>query len=173
MPGNHEPLLQNRFDNIVINSEGDIWCMGRDHFYLFRTDTKHFVDIHSMLEKKSNRRIIAYKIIALKNGYTWLIDENGLLFRIDDKNIENVEVYEKSQSGKTRVYSVLLDSNGNEWVLTSRGLSVVGDISFKSNMPYKNWMERSGKVWLATSRRELAVYHFVRENFRSWSCPRR
>lgn len=160
MPGNHEPLLQNRFDNIVINSEGDIWCMGRDHFYLFRTDTKHFVDIHSMLEKKSNRRIIAYKIIALKNGYTWLIDENGLLFRIDDKNIENVEVYEKSQSGKTRVYSVLLDSHGNEWVLTSRGLSVVGDISFKSNMPYKNWMERSGKVWLATSRRELAVYHF-------------
>ena len=27
MPGNHEPLLQNRFDNIVINNENDIWCL--------------------------------------------------------------------------------------------------------------------------------------------------
>ena len=61
-PGNHEPLVQNRFDKIVINNENDIWCISRDRFFLFRTGTQHFVDIHSLLEKKYNRTIMAYKI---------------------------------------------------------------------------------------------------------------
>lgn len=160
MPGNHEPLLQNRFDNIVINSEGDIWCIGRDRFYLFRTDTKHFVDVHSTLEKKCNRLIVASKTISLENGHTWLIDENGVSFRIEDKNIENIEVFENPQTGRNKVYTVQLDSRGNEWVLTNRGLTVIGNISFKSNLPYKSWIERDGTIWLGTSRRELAVYHF-------------
>ncbi len=158
MPGNHEPLLQNRFDNIVINNENDIWCIGRDRFYLFRTGTQRFVDVHSMLEDKFNRRVLADKIEVLKNGFTWLVDEDGTLFRVEDKNIDNIEIFEPLRPGRRRIYDVRLDSRGNEWLLTDQGVIVNGDISFKSKRSYKSCIERHGSIWLGTPGGELAVY---------------
>lgn len=165
MPGNHEPLLQNRFDNIVINSENDIWCIGRDRFYLFRTGTQHFVDIHSELESRFNRRLVAYKIVVLKNGISWLIDDNGTLFRIEDKNIDNIEIFEPQRSGRRRIYDIRLDSRGNEWLLSNQGLSVNGNLRFKNNRSFKSCIERRGHIWLGTPGGDLAVYSLETGDF--------
>ena len=157
-PGNHEPLVQNRFDKIVINNENDIWCISRDRFFLFRTETQHFVDIHSLLEKKYNRTIMAYKIVVLGNGITWLVDDDGTLFRIEDKNIDNTEIFASTQPGRRKVYDIRVDSRGNEWLLTDRGVIIVGDVPFKSNLSYKSWIERSGTIWLGTPNGVVSVY---------------
>ena len=157
-PGNHEPLVQNRFDKIVINNENDIWCISRDRFFLFRTGTQHFVDIHSLLEKKYNRTIMAYKIVVLGNGITWLVDDDGTLFRIEDKNIDNTEIFASTQPGRRKVYDIRVDSRGNEWLLTDRGVIIVGDVPFKSNLSYKSWIERSGTIWLGTPNGVVSVY---------------
>ena len=46
-PGNHEPLVQNRFDKIVINNENDIWCISRDRFFLVQTSQLHLYCLYN------------------------------------------------------------------------------------------------------------------------------
>ncbi len=36
---------------------------------------------------------MAYKIVVLGKWITWLVDDDGTLFRIEDKNIDNTEIF--------------------------------------------------------------------------------
>ena len=157
MPGNHEPLMQNRFDKIQINSENDIWCLGKSRFYLFHSKDRHFEDIHTKLETKFNRTITSYNVVSLANGYSWLQDKDGTLYRVDNNNTDNIELYPNPESHRRKIYEIKLDSQGNEWVLTSQGIIYKG-APFKNNLSYKCWLEHDSVIWLGTSNVRIAMY---------------
>ncbi|MCD8287638.1 MAG: hypothetical protein LUC18_02210, partial [Porphyromonadaceae bacterium] len=157
-PGNHEPLVQNRFDYVYVNTANDIWCVGRSRFCLFRTQEQHFIDVQSLLEEKYNRTISAHKVVVLKNGHSWLIDDDGTLFCVEDGNIDHIEIFPNPSPGVRKVYEIKLDSLGNEWLLTDKGVIVVGDLLFKNNLSYKSWAENNGIIWLGTSTGIVSFY---------------
>ncbi len=157
MPGNHEPLMQNRFDRILINSKNDIWCLGKSRFYLFHSKEHHFEDIHTKLEAKFNRTISSYNVVSLANGYSWLQDKDGTLYRVEDANTDNMELYPNTTSQRRKVHEIKLDSQNNEWVLTNQG-TIYKSQPFKNNLSYKCWLEHEGHIWLGTSNCRIAVY---------------
>ena len=158
LPGNHEPLVQNRIDVLAVNSENDIWCIGRERFYLFRNRQGHFDDVQSLLEERFKRTVTAYKVVSLKNGFSWLIEEDGTLYRIDDKDISSPTLYPNPLPKKRKIYDIKLDSQGNEWILTDQGIMTVGRNSFRNNLTYKSWTERDNRIWLGTPECRIATY---------------
>ena len=80
------------------------------------------------------------------------------LCSVSKTRISTIPRFSSTQPGRRKVYDIRVDSRGNEWLLTDRGVILVGDVPFKSNLSYKSWIERSGTIWLGTPNGVVSVY---------------
>lgn len=50
------------------------------------------------------------------------------------------------------IYIVMQDKDGDEWILTNKGATIVGKKSMANLMPFKFMVENADDIYLATSK---------------------
>mgnify|MGYP007013025492 FL=1 len=69
-------------------------------------------------------------------------------------DMESVQLY----TGKTEnsigdsIYTIIQDKDGDEWILTNKGTTIVGKKSIANLMPFKFMVENADDIYLATSK---------------------
>lgn len=162
-PGDGCTMKNSRINKIYYSSTGNIWCINHEsRAYLFDVRKKVFKDVLQPIENKMQQHYVVREIFSLSNGISWIVCENSSNFRVVDATGE-VEVYgDYDQKIKGDfVYNVTLDSKGNEWVLTDKGISIIGKNAkkFESDFPFHFISEHKGKIWLASNDGKLACFN--------------
>ncbi len=163
-PGDGCTMRNTRIDKISENCLGNIWCHTQDNrAYLFDVKTESFIDVLQKTEEQLHQTNHVIQIYTLKKGITWIVCSNGHHFRIDDemfltnKNIELYGAYEKKLKGDT-VYSVSQDFQNDEWILTDKGVSILGKKKMKGDLPFHLFVEKDQQIWLGNNTGILAKY---------------
>lgn len=127
-PGDSSSLTNNKFRNIVEDSNGFLWVKTYDHnVYRFDKNTGKFLAIS---RRSGMRDIIADRIHPMSDGSTWLTTTHaGLLHVVFDKAKKEPETrhYTKSGSGNFKLPSDSInfffeDNQKNVWAGTKAGL---------------------------------------------------
>ncbi len=149
----------NRIESINVSSRDNIWVYTYDGLvYLFNPDKEMFEDVFSDHQNKFIKRVK-----CLKNGITWITTESGDLYRID----ENIPNYKDSIRfyGRTihpyigdNIYDIFLDSDGDEWIITNKGVTTIGNKKVTSNISFQYIHEVGGSIVLGSSNGYLAQY---------------
>lgn len=157
-------LMTNRIIEIIPGKKGDIWCQTYDNrIYLFEKLTHTFLDILSPLEKELKYRVVVKNIYVLPKGVVWVTCENGYNFRIDEVNskmYENITLYSQYAENLkgNEVWNVYQDNDGDEWILTDKGIDIIGKKKLQSDFPFKSIKEWNGCIYLVSKSDQLAVY---------------
>lgn len=117
-------IYSNRIYNIKNSSTGDMWCVSSDNrLFSFSSATCRFTDIQRRISCIDGKKV---KVLTpLKNGYTWVTFKDYSCIRLSDADPLGRYRYfaagSKSLKGSRRIYSICMDEEGNEWILTDRG----------------------------------------------------
>ncbi len=169
-PGDGSTMKYSRINLISENSEGDIWCLSQDErAYLFDRESETFIDV--LLSVANAHKSIVSKIIPLKNGATWIICKNAHFYRIDDRKCKKGGGVNEQQLDASEVYDVHLDEEGNEWVLTNKGIKILGNCDFNYKVPYSLWIDNQNSVWLCTLDGHFANYNSTTGKHREIALP--
>lgn len=105
----------------------------------------------------------------MRKGITWAVGVQNELFRLDENRFpatESVQLY----TGKIEnnigdsIYIVMQDKDGDEWILTNKGATIVGKKSMANLMPFKFMVENADDIYLATSKGFFARYDYQSQN---------
>ena len=123
-----DALSSNRIAAIKPDSRENVWVRTYDGgLYLLDTRQCRFVNVGILLERKYGKAMHPRNFYALKNGHTWISDEQGdMNLRIDDRyptDVERIEVIDLHKYPKTGQYIRKVEDNGNhrEWLITDKG----------------------------------------------------
>ena len=157
-PADKVKLGNNRIENITKSSLNNIWVRTYDRFvYLFNTQTEQFENILKQAGQVSS-------VFALDKGITWVIADNGDLYRIDENKQEKesakIQIFSSATNttiGNT-IHTIFQDSQGDEWLLTNKGITIVGKKKIMNNMPFEFISEINNAIYLASSNGYIASY---------------
>lgn len=158
-----DPLTSYRMVDIVENSKGDIWCLTYDErAFVFDTEEECFTDVLSSLEKRLKKRLYVTDIVTLSGGISWILCKNGYACRVDENKMpeeEGLVLYSTADVLKgERIYTVFKDSEGDEWILTDKGVTILGKKNVESDCPFKFIMESEKRIYLISTSDKLAIY---------------
>lgn len=164
VPYREHTLSNNRITFISEAVTGDIWCQTYDsRAYLFDTRNETFWDVLQPVEKAIQRKNVVQKIIPLKGGIAWVECDKGYCYRVDEKRYkdkEGIALYSTS-NGELKgehVFTVFQDSDKDEWVLTDKGITIVGKKKIGSDLPFKYILEHERMIYLVSASNKLACY---------------
>ena len=176
-PHKEHTLSNNRITFISETAYGDIWCQTYDSkAYIFDTHLEQFFDVLQPVEKEIQRKNVVLRIIPLKEGVAWVICDKGYCYRIDEKRYKEKEgitlysTFDGALKGE-QIFTVFQDSDKDEWILTDKGVSIVGKKKIDSDFPFKYIAEHKGKVYLASATERLAYYNPQTESIRFIDMP--
>lgn len=158
------PLTSYRLTYIAEGSMGDIWCQSYDErVFIFDTSKEAFIDVLGPIEEKFKINLFVTKVFPLKKGVTWIACKNGYACRVDEKLLheggDGVTLHSTADLLKGEsLYGVYMDSDGDEWLLTDRGITVYGKKKIDSDFPFIQVLECGGQIYLVSSSGKLAVY---------------
>ncbi|MBR5963546.1 MAG: response regulator [Bacteroidaceae bacterium] len=167
--GKNSVLATNRINNIVENSQGDIWCITVAGLYVFNKQQGQFYDIQPVLDSLAGHKAHATKIWPLKNGISWMQSEDGFVFRIVDRHPRegsrlvhfrnDAAKNGSSSSAFTEIYGAVLDHQGNEWVLTKQGSYLNGNAEPASKVVFRHIaLTEEGPWFISSNGRQIAHY---------------
>lgn len=170
-------LSNNRITFISETIYGDIWCQTYDsRAYIFDTRSELFFDVLAPVEQEIQRKNNVQRIIPLGEGIAWIVCDKGYCYRVDEKRYkekEGITLYgtfgDVLKGGQ--VFTVFQDSEKDEWILTDKGVSVVGRKNLESDFPFEFIREHNGKIYLASGSEKLACYNLQTESVRSIEIP--
>ncbi len=158
-PTDKVKLPNNRIEGLYINSQDNFWVRTYgQQLFLFNRKTEAFEDIFI---KEQSPLISSVK--CLDNGITWAVTESFDLYRIDDRNYqhpEGIRFFGRANYpylGKT-IHEIFLDSAGDEWILSDKGITIEGKKKISNNMPFHFIVEVGGTIYLASQNGYLATY---------------
>ena len=155
------PYGDNRINNIVLNSKGNIFCVGRDNkIYEFNTITKRFSNLLKIIDLEIKNHNATY-FYSLKKGVTWISNKDNFCLRIVDSlssTKKGVELVNTKIKGK-HIFSVFQDKDQDEWILTDKGISVFGKKKFIGEDVFHYITENKGTLWLVNQYGKLAKYN--------------
>lgn len=162
--GDGSTLINNRLQRIIESQYGDIWChtyLARA--YLFDSGTEKFIDVLGALEAEREQTYVVRRIVSLPKGIAWIICDQGYNFRIDEKVVkENKGITLFSTFNNTvkgqNIYDLHQDKDGDEWLLSNKGITIVGKKEINSDFPFQFFVETNDEIWLARSNGKLARY---------------
>ena len=185
--GTPDAFPTNRLSMVRVDSRNNVWLRTYDGtLFVYDTRQCRFTNISYLVNKKYGNFFIPRNIYPLKNGHTWVTDENHALnLRIDDRyptDVDRMEVF--GTKGKRLpgdyIRKVETDSDGREWILTDRLMvqygtnvqrqgegnppeySVLTDTrgrTWKAEGDVRLWMEdRFGTIWQLTKDSKLGYY---------------
>lgn len=164
-PGDGCTLTSNRFAKITQTQTCDIWCKTYDErVYLFDSRRERFIDILRPYEDQRHQSYAVQNIYALPKGISWIVCNRGA-FRIDEqiykpheeKGITLYNIEEKNLKGD-QIITIFQDSDGDEWILTNKGISIIGKKKIESDIPFKNIKEDNGNIYLVSANNQLVIY---------------
>ncbi len=166
-PGDGSTLNNNRITSIRESAFGDIWCISHDsRLYLFDTQREQFLDVLASYEQNSRQTYRVQRIYTLRKGVTWVLCEDDHCFRIDEQLCKQKEgegvtffgVFDQSLKGE-KVMGVKQDADGDEWIFTNKGVTLVGGKRIESDFPFKYHSAHENTIWLASAYNKLATYN--------------
>lgn len=157
-------LNTNRLNHIVNTQYGDIWCQAYDgRIYLFDNQTEQFIDVLRTMEESMKQYNCTDHIYSLKKGISWATLENGYAFRMDEqlckqgKGITLYSTFNKNLKGD-KIQTIFEDSEGDEWILTDKGISIVGKKQIDIDFPFQQIKEVEGVIYLISQTDKLASF---------------
>lgn len=164
-PGDGCTLTTNRFSYITESKHGDIWCKSYDNrAYLFDIKTEKFIDILLPIESSLQQVNTVTNIYTLNKGITWITCEQGYAFRIDEQSCKEgkgITLYSNfNQNLKgNKIFDIYEDSDGDEWVMTDKGITIIGKKQINSDYPFKIIREYNKKIYLISISGKIALYN--------------
>lgn len=162
-PGDGCTLTSNRLSYITQTQTCDIWCQTYDlRAYLFDSQNEQFIDILRPFEIENQQIYSVRSIYALPKGISWIVCEQGA-FRMEEQNCKEgkgITFYNPNHDilKGGEVATIYQDTDGDEWVLTSKGLSVIGKKQIQSSIPFKSINENNHQIYLISDNNQMAIY---------------
>ena len=101
-----------------------------------------------------------------------------LLFRVDEKRYkekEGITLYSTFNGilKGEHIFTIFQDSDKDEWILTDKGISIVGRKKIDSDFPFQFIQEYKGRIYLASASDKVAYYSPQTESvkFIELPCP--
>lgn len=171
-------LNTNRISQIAETKYGDIWCQAYDgRVYMFDNQTEKFIDILGSVAETMITNNYADHIYTLSKGISWITFQNECAaIRIDDqlcKQGKGITLYSsfKQNLKGDKIYTVFEDSEGDEWILTNKGFSIIGKKQVDSDFPFQYIKEADGIIYLVSQSDKLASYNFKTRQFKFIEIP--
>ena len=170
-------LNTNRLNHIVETKYGDIWCQTYDgRAYLFDIQTEQFIDILRSIEESMKQNNYTEQIFSLPKGISWVTFENGNAARIDEqlcKQGKGITLYSNfNQNLKgNKINTIYEDSEGDEWILTNKGISIIGEKQIDSDFPFQYIKETNGIIFLVSQTDKLASYNLKTKKLKFIEIP--
>lgn len=171
-PGDGCRLTSNRIPTIIPTSDDDIWCVTHDdQVFLFDSRREQFIDPLYPVEQQLGKSYNVQRVITLSGGISWILCSQGG-FRVDEQLLK---AEGPSGKGLTRysltngnlpgdsIIDVLRDPQGDEWVVTDRGLRIVGHKHLTDTIGFRHVCLMNNDIFLATAENRLAIYHLKQE----------
>lgn len=164
-PGDGSTLTTNRFSHILPTSLNDIWCQSYDsRLYLFNSRTEQFTDVLLPYEKEHNCKLVVNHLYSLSKGVLW-VDCGKHAIRIDEHayatgSSDAITFFPSTDVPYPggRLKRVKQDSNGNEWLFTTQGMSVLApSTTFSHPLSVRDVCESGGTMYLLTEENRLAA----------------
>lgn len=176
-PGDGCTLTTNRFSYIAESKDGDIWCKSYDgRAYLFDIKTEKFIDILLPIESSMQQTNTVSNIYTLNKGVTWITCEQGYAFRIDEqsckegKGITLYSSFNQNLKGNN-ILNIYEDSDGDEWIMTDKGVTIIGTKQINSDYPFKMIKEYNNKTYLISTSGKIALYDPKNGNIKFQELP--
>lgn len=167
----------NRMGTIAESKYGDIWCPTYDgQACLFDIETEKFIDVLQPLEHTTKHSNHVVRIQSLKKGIAWIICENGYFYRVDEKLCkkgEGITLYSTfTQNLKgNRIHTVYQDSDEDEWILTDKGITIVGNKTVDTDFPFQYITQIKEHIYLVAEKGKLARYNFQTKKLKFINIP--
>ena len=167
----------NRMGTIMESKYGDIWCPTYDgQACLFDVETEKFIDVLQPLEYATKHSNHVVRIQSLKKGVAWIICENGYTYRADEqlcKKGEGITLYSTfTQNLKgEHIFTVYQDSDEDEWILTNKGVTIVGSKAVDTDFPFQYITQIKENVYLVADKGKLAQYNFRTKKLKFINIP--
>lgn len=156
----------NRMGIISESRYGDIWCPTYDgQACLFDVETEKFIDVLQPIERSTKQTNYVTRIYSLKKGIAWILCENGYAFRVDEqlcKKGEGITLYTTSSHNLKgdQIVNVYQDSEEDEWILTDKGISIIGKKTLDTDFPFQFITQIKETIYLIAENDKLAKYDF-------------
>lgn len=168
-------LRNNRVDRIMEDDLGYLWIMNNDgEVYRMNPHTEEFVSFNEVSSSGPENYSPVNHIYCFRNGETWLSTEAGTCTRIISKPSSPGYTHATFTCGSyastaRSINLVYKDSAGNVWILTDKGLFMVGEgkekleqVSFGPGgdtdlSPYFCLREINGRIWLGTDNGTILI----------------
>lgn len=156
----------NRMGIISESRYGDIWCPTYDgQACLFDVETEKFIDVLQPIERSTKQTNYVTRIYSLKKGIAWILCENGYAFRVDEqlcKKGEGITLYATSSHNLKgdQIVNVYQDSEEDEWILTDKGISIIGKKTLDTDFPFQFITQIKETIYLIAENDKLAKYDF-------------
>lgn len=168
----------NRMGTIIESQYGDIWCPTYDgQACLFDVQTETFIDVLHSIKLTTQQANLVERIYSLKKGVAWILCENGYTYRADEqlcKQGEGITLYStfnRNLKGD-RIFNVFQDSDGDEWVLTNKGISIIGKKTLDTDYPFQFITQIDKVIYLISEQGKLAKYDFKTKKLKFIDIPR-
>ena len=161
----------NRMGTISESKYGDIWCPTYDgQACLFDVESEKFIDVLQPIELSTKQTNYVTRIYSLKKGIAWILCENGYAFRVDEqlcKKGEGITLYASSNHNLKgdQIFNVYQDSEEDEWILTDKGVSIIGKKTLDTDFPFQFITQIKESIYLIAEilRRGIASYDKIHE----------
>ena len=156
----------NRMGTISESKYGDIWCPTYDgQACLFDVESEKFIDVLQPIELSTKQTNYVTRIYPLKKGIAWILCENGYAFRVDEqlcKKGEGITLYATSNHNLKgdQIFNVYQDSEEDEWILTDKGVSIIGKKTLGTDFPFQFITQIKETIYLIAENDKLAKYDF-------------
>lgn len=167
----------NRMGIISESRYGDIWCPTYDgQACLFDVETEKFIDVLQPIERSTKQTNYVTRIYSLKKGIAWILCENGYAFRVDEqlcKKGEGITLYATSSHNLKgdQIVNVYQDSEGDEWILTDKGISIIGKKTLDTDFPFQFITQIKETIYLIAENDKLAKYDFQTKKLKFVDIP--
>lgn len=167
----------NRMGNIIESQYGDIWCPTYDgQVCLFDVQTEKFINVLRSIESTTKQTNNVNRIYSLKKGIAWIICEDGYAYRADEqlcKTGEGITLYSPfNQNLKgEKIFNVFQDSEDDEWILTDKGVSIIGEKTLDTDFPFQFITQIKETVYLIAEQDKLASYDFRTKKLKFTDVP--
>ena len=132
---------------------------------------KQFIDVLGSVAETMITNNYADHIYTLSKGISWITFQNECAaIRIDDqlcKQGKGITLYSsfKQNLKGDKIYTVFEDSEGDEWILTNKGISIIGKKQVDSDFPFQyikeaDGLERSRNVLFNLWNSHSIILHF-------------
>ena len=118
-PGDNNPLVSNRIDQIYLTTTDNLWCVtqNNDHVYFFNRKNNCFEDI--FLSHQINLQL--KEMYTFRCGNTWMINSDNQIFSVNDTTFQiksiNIPIAESDV-----IHRIISDNQHNKWIVTSKGV---------------------------------------------------